>query len=299
MYLRQTVGKTLSPQRKGKSELTDAAKLPERYWHCYVARKGGRAKGWAVANDLTFEQLQKQIIEPWHRNVQFVVSALIITKEDVDSIRITQTDDPQSTYANKHDSLMSARGIADMATDRRILPIQQGTDYTSELLFAAQPAADAAERKAPLDRRIFIVHGHDEEMKQTVARALEGLRFQPIMLHEQPGAGRTIIEKFEAHANVGFAVVLLAPDDALFEARAIDAKPVQRARQNVVLELGFFLGKLGRSRVAVIFRNSPHFQLPSDYAGVEYLHFEDGAWRLPFVRELRAAGYEVDANRLR
>jgi predicted nucleotide-binding protein len=157
---------------------------------------------------------------------------------------------------------------------------------------------EAAKEKAPLNRRIFIVHGHDQEMKQTAARTLEALRFQPIILHEQAGAGRTIIEKFEAYADVGFAVVLLAPDDSLFAAPQADAKLVQRTRQNVVLELGFFIGKLGRARVAVIFRNSPDFEPPSDYAGVEYLHYEDGAWRLPLVRELRAAGYEVDANLL-
>jgi predicted nucleotide-binding protein len=148
-------------------------------------------------------------------------------------------------------------------------------------------------------RRVFIVHGHDEEMKQAVARTLEGLKFTPIVLHEQAGGGRTIIEKFEAYADVGFAVVLLAPDDTLFVAPQPDAKRVQRTRQNVILELGFFIGKLGRSRVAVIFRNTPEFELPSDYAGVEYLHYEDGSWRLGLVRELRAAGYEVDANLLR
>jgi hypothetical protein len=131
MHLRQIVGKALSPQGKGKPELTNAAKFRDRYWHCYVARKGGRSKGWAVANDLTLEQLQKQIIEPWQRNVQFVVSGLVITKSDVGSIRITQTDDPQSAYAQRHDSEMRAAGIADMATDRRMLPIEKGRDYTS------------------------------------------------------------------------------------------------------------------------------------------------------------------------
>ena len=89
-------------------------------------------------------------------------------------------------------------------------------------------------------KKVFIVHGHDEAAKESVARFLEKLKLEPIILHEQPNSGRTLIEKFEVYADVGFAVVLLTPDDVgspASEARAGSMK--HRARQNVILELGY------------------------------------------------------------
>ena len=84
-------------------------------------------------------------------------------------------------------------------------------------------------------RRVFIVHGRDEEMKQAVARIISKLNLEPIILHEQPDGGRTIIEKFEKYADVDFAVILLTPDDL--------CEGMHRARQNVIMELGYFIAK--------------------------------------------------------
>jgi predicted nucleotide-binding protein len=102
-------------------------------------------------------------------------------------------------------------------------------------------------------KKVFVVHGHDNEAKETVARFLERLKLEPIILHEQPNEGRTVIEKFEVHADVSFAVALLTPDDVGASAsERAHLRP--RARQNVVLELGYFLGKLKRNRVCALQR---------------------------------------------
>jgi predicted nucleotide-binding protein len=136
-------------------------------------------------------------------------------------------------------------------------------------------------------------------MKEAVARSLERLDLLPIILHEQPGGGRTLIGKFEAYSDVGFAVVLLAPDDELAIVNGGSMHRTQRARQNVILELGFFIGKLGRARVAAISKASSEFEVPSDFLGVEYIPYDaEGSWKLRLVRELRQAGFTVDANRL-
>ena len=95
-------------------------------------------------------------------------------------------------------------------------------------------------RTGPAARKIFIVHGHDEGAREAVARYVEKLKFEPIILHEQASRGRTVIEKIEAHSDVGFAVVLLTPDDFGGEK---GEQPKDRARQNVVLELGYFVGE--------------------------------------------------------
>src|SRR5207244_1787432 len=96
-------------------------------------------------------------------------------------------------------------------------------------------------------RKAFVVHGHDSEMKEAVARFLQTLEIEPVILHEQASRGRTVIEKIEDNSDVGFAIVLMSPDDV--GAAASESTSLQpRARQNVILELGYFLGKLERNR---------------------------------------------------
>jgi predicted nucleotide-binding protein len=138
----------------------------------------------------------------------------------------------------------------------------------------------------PDSRKVFLVHGHDEAAKQSVARLLEKLGLQPIILHEQPNKGQTVIEKFEANSDVGFAVVLLTPDDV---GRATSDKKLKpRARQNVVLELGYFFAKLGRARVCALYKG---VELPSDVVGVIYAPYDEhDGWRVKLANEIRAAG---------
>ena len=141
---------------------------------------------------------------------------------------------------------------------------------------------------------VFVVHGRDEGAKDAVARFLTKLGLEPVVLHEQPNQGRTIIEKFEEYAQVGFAVVLLTPDDV----GGPDGQPANlrpRARQNVILELGFFLGKLGRDRTCALRKQDT--EIPSDYDGVIYIPMDDhGAWEMKLLRELNEGGFDVDAN---
>jgi predicted nucleotide-binding protein len=142
-------------------------------------------------------------------------------------------------------------------------------------------------------RSVFVVHGHDTAARETLARFLGQIGLTPIILHEQPTAGRTLLEKFEAHADVDFAVVLLTPDDVF----TMGSATFQRSRQNVIFELGFFFGKLGRQKVAVIF--SGDVELPSDVHGLTYIPLDPaGAWKNALARELRAAGFTVDLNRI-
>lgn len=146
-------------------------------------------------------------------------------------------------------------------------------------------------------RRVFLVHGHNEEVKQTVARVLEKLDLQPIILHEQPDKSRTIIEKFEDYADVGFAVILMTGDDRGGQSTASPDTYRLRARQNVLLEMGFFLGSLGRGRVCVLY--DPEVEMPSDYSGVLFKKLEPGdGWKLELAREINAAGIDVNLKGL-
>ena len=143
-----------------------------------------------------------------------------------------------------------------------------------------------------LQRKVFVVHGHDEGARETVARFLMQLGFDPIILHEQANQGRTVMEKVEAHGEVGFAVVLLTPDD---EGSVKGGTSEPRVRQNVLLELGYFLGRLGRDKVCALKRGT--VEIPSDFAGVVWESMDGNGWKQALGRELEAAGHEIDWNK--
>jgi len=142
------------------------------------------------------------------------------------------------------------------------------------------------------NRKIFLVHGHADETKLTVAKFVRSLGLEVIILHEQANQGQTIVEKFEKYADVGFAVVLLTLDDFGGSVEHPE-KTQRRARQNVILELGIFVGKLGRERVCPLYVEG--VELPSDIHGVLYVSYDQsGAWRSKLMKELTAAGIKVD-----
>jgi predicted nucleotide-binding protein len=150
--------------------------------------------------------------------------------------------------------------------------------------------------KLELSDEIFIVHGHDGELKEATARLVSTLGLQPVILHEQTNKGRTIIEKFSDHAQAaGFAIVLLSADDIGGPKQASRLNP--RARQNVILELGYFFGALGRDRVCAVYEEG--VERPSDLDGLVYVKYDkEGSWKYQVGKEIRAAGYEADLNKL-
>ena len=145
----------------------------------------------------------------------------------------------------------------------------------------------------PDDKEVFVVHGRNKEVLKSVRAFLGKLGLRPIILLDQPGKGRTIIEKFEDHARVKYAVALLTPDDRALPNETGDEKEL-RARQNVIFEMGFFVGLLGRRHVAALLLGG--IQIPSDYAGVEYIKLDESTWKRKLYQELHAAGFVVNAE---
>lgn len=147
-------------------------------------------------------------------------------------------------------------------------------------------------------KNVFIVHGHNEGLKDATAYLVKKLGLEPVILHEQENSGRTIIEKFDDYAKgVGFAIVLLSADD---EGRAKDAgslQPQPRARQNVIFEMGFFFGHLGRMHVCAV--RDTGVEKPSDIDGILYIPYDTvGKWKHDVAKELKAAGYDVDLSKV-
>ncbi len=226
---------------------------------------------------------------------------LYIAAADLDRGPHQMRSDPM--FGGMSDAAYDQRDAADARRyfaegKERSIPLLQGAISALEDEIADRvpdsSAAVLAPAAAPLGRKVFIVHGHAGEPREAVARFLDRIGLETIILHEQANQGRTLIEKFEAHADVGFAIVLLTPDDM---GGPLNGTQQPRARQNVILELGYFIGRLRRARVCAL--KAGDLELPSDILGIVWTPFDAaGAWKIALAKELQAAGYDIDWNKV-
>lgn len=149
------------------------------------------------------------------------------------------------------------------------------------------------------NKKVFVVYGHDDTAKLQLEALLRRWDLEPIILDQQASAGQTIIEKLEEYgSDVGYAIILATPDD---EGKAkTETEYKSRVRQNVVLELGMFLAKLGREKVAILLKETTNFEKPSDIQGLVYIPFQNrvGEVAINLIRELARQGYNIDTTKL-
>jgi len=153
----------------------------------------------------------------------------------------------------------------------------------------AAPLAGQPPRGLPVSPKIFIVRGSDGGARETVTRFIEEIDLQAVPVCEQAG-GRSVMEQIESHGEGGFAILLLSPEDLGLTS---GSAPELRPTMNVLMELGYFIGRFGRSKICA-FAVSRALGLPVDVAGVRLESFdESGSWRSALIRELKAAGYRL------
>ena len=143
--------------------------------------------------------------------------------------------------------------------------------------------------------KIFLVHGQDNEMASDVIQTLQKLDLEPIVL--QPDNRQDMIEKPSDCKHVSFAVVLLSPDEHVCPTDETSDAPEYRPAQDVIFELGYFLGRLGNQNVAAIYRKNKNFKIPNQHTGITWIEYKT-SWYFELIRELKAANFDVDANKL-
>ena len=234
--------------------------------------------------------------EKWRRNTRTVIENTFDDNpkhiKDFEKTRYS----PTVMYSGMEDPVYQEAYVKGLDSARAVLEsmIEEITEFWEDDI-QSSTVSNSYINSSENTNKLFVIHGRDNSAKSTVARFIEKQNLEAIILHEQPNQGRTIIEKFEDYADVKFAVVLLTPDDVgALEERNPSYKP--RARQNVVFEFGYFIGRLGREKVCALLKGD--VEKPSDCDGIIYIPLDDNdGWQMLLLRELNAAGLKVDANK--
>ncbi len=173
---------------------------------------------------------------------------------------------------------------------------------TEKFLYTSQkntePTQSVVSDMSGMSRRIFVVSGEDDEMKKAITWALTRIGLVPVVLCEEPSQGRKIVEHFKDYADVGFALVLLSPDDYVYGKDEAPTKRKLSPKQKVVFQLGFLSGKLGKDKVLIFFRECNGFEVPY-FEGLKTTPFDDrDSWKLSLIRELTNNGFSIDVDRI-
>lgn len=268
------------------------------YYHVLIKTEKNEAYELDKKN---LDEIKENIIYPYLKGAKFLCNGYVLTHNDVKRLLVKESEHTTQDIADKENS-KNPNIYWTCSRKETVLMDQYMKDITANLLRDCQttleennPNKASNNPKHPIDKsRVFIVHGHDEEAKEKAARLVEQLGLKAIILHEQVNSGKTIIEKIEEYSNVGFAIVLYTPCD-LGAAKDQIKNLHSRARQNVVFEHGYLIGKIGRRNVCALTKGE--IEKPNDISGIVYIEMDDrGGWKTDIAKEMKESGYNIDLN---
>jgi putative nucleotide-binding protein containing TIR-like domain len=275
------------------------------YYHALVGIKEKDKSGnfiEYVQYDRTLQEIDEKIVYPYVNNTSLDVNGYIINPSDINRFIIKMTQKKAQEYLDNESIEGKSDYVVAFRFKRIIFENNDIIDVKSQLLDNAMknnktPSNYKIPDAISSSNKIFIVHGRDDAAKESVARLVERLGYEAIILHEQANEGKTIIEKFEINTDVGFAIVLYTPCDIGGLKDGNKDNQRLRARQNVIFEHGFLIGKLGRDRVCALVKDN--IEKPSDIDGIVYIPMDNSqAWHMSVGKELKKVGYKVDLNKL-
>lgn len=254
-------------------------------------------------DNLNLDDVKKHIIYPLLKKETIFIDGRYIDASKINMVKIKQSDKKTSELQDIANARVP-RGVFISYSRTNVLNDTYTTDITKEVLTNAGEFIASSQREKieasiknttiPDNTSVFIVHGRDDLAKTEVARFIEKLGLKAIILHEQDNGGKTIIEKIEEYTNVGYGIVLYTPCDVGSLENDENLKP--RARQNVVFEHGYLIGKLGRNKVSALVK--AEVEIPGDLNGLVYTELDKaGGWKLSIAKELTREGYSIDLNK--
>jgi predicted nucleotide-binding protein len=244
------------------------------------------------------EDIIECIVTPYNKQEKIYIDGRYLDYQYIKSLKIKKSDKPLSYLVGLAKSTFPERMSFFDIKLTIVNKDEYVTDITKETIrsigeIITKTASNDLSKRNEKNNKIFIVHGRDNDAKEETARFIENLGFEAIILHEQANSGNTIIEKIEEHTNVDFAIVLYTPCDVGGLSGANEQK--SRARQNVIFEHGYLIGKLSRSKVCALVKGD--IETPNDISGVVYIPFDNhDGWRLKIAKELKKAGFPVNLD---
>ena len=276
------------------------------YYHLLIETNEPSEK-YYVLNKTNLSEIKEEIIIPYLKGEQFMFDGYFLDNSKVKRIVIGESKYSSKEYVNREQAnvpsnvymVVRPTGIVTSARYTKNI-VGRILEECKSLLQEATPKSKTLppnHPKALMDKsKVFIVHGHDDAAKEAAARFVEKIGLEAIILHEQASSGQTIIEKIEANSNVGFGIVLYTPCD-LGESQKQKDQPKPRARQNVVFEHGYLIGKIGRKNVCALVKGD--IETPNDISGVVYIKMEgEKEWKYKVADEMKACGYDIDLNKI-
>lgn len=276
------------------------------YYHIEVTERQNKSSPEAKV-DLTKDQLLHRFIHPYDNGDAIIVNGKTILAQDIERVRVGESKQASPEIIrtlraeDERSNVIFFRGL----DENRV--VHKAKDVTDEFI-TGPPGGKTkksddrlilAESNDDSTSKVFVVHGHDHALKSDLEVFLQENGLEAVVLHRKADEGLTLLEKFEKHSDVGFAIILLTPDDAAYPVSernqaGQDREEERRARQNVIFEFGYFVGKLGRSRVVCLYKEG--VTLPSDVNGFLYKKvsnsIEDVGY--PLLKELKKAGLPVN-----
>jgi predicted nucleotide-binding protein len=275
--------------------------MPAPKYHIYI--EYGEADKSGFRFNITQEELQRTFADPINEGKPFWFLGRLLNPMKIAKVIIFWSyEEANILDLPSNESVVAAK-------DKKYVveSIERGKvkgAYLCTDKFLTKPQAPSAPTGAASSakRRVLIVSGTDDAMKQALTKALGKLLLVTVVLCEEPRHGRRIIERFNIdYADVGLAVVLLSPDDYVYAKNEQPTKRKLKPRQDVIFELGFLLGKLGKEKVLVLYRESEkgEFEVNTDFEGVTSAPFDNlDSWKLALLRGLLGSGYQVEGDRI-
>ena len=281
---------------------------PKMYYSIYIETKkeNGEYDDFLFTLDIASrEELLSNYAEPYIRNEEFYIDGTSIRKEKITKFLIKETLVPLLQEVefrkaqNRVNNILSVMSYEREVLNDKSLGKNIEGDVFREIKTKLKEeneikTEEKEEKNKKVGNKVFIVHGHDNELKLEVELFIKNLGLTPVILHEQINNGNTIIEKFEKNTNeIGYAIILYTPCDKGFSSKDGEG----RARQNVIFEHGFFIGKLGRKYVAAIKKDN--VEVPSDLSRILYIEYDTkGAWKFELAKEMKGIGFDIDLNHI-
>lgn len=253
--------------------------------------------------DIEKEELIEDYVIPYLNQEEFIFNGRTISKDGISVFLIKESEKTLKVLLKEVEKKMEAEGRFGLVFKSFIFSDDEYTkDVTKSIFKEIQGKIKKNnvkidkknETNIKVSNKVFIVHGRDNELKEEVARFIEKLGLEAIILHEQANNGKTIIEKFEKNSSeIGYAIILYTACDKGCLKNEDNFK--YRARQNVIFEHGYFIGKIGREKVCALVKGD--IEKPSDLDGVLYISY-DNHWKMFLASEMKVAGLPIDMNKL-